>query len=316
MDQWFLIFFNQTLANPLLDLVMIFFSTVGFALLPLSGVALLMHRPVGTSSVVHGTLSAERQGGKAILWALLFSMIYTGVFYYLALRPRPQNVRLLLPLPSFPSFPSGHTTIAFAVTTVLALSRDGLTIAKRIGFTLFAVGVFLFAGMVAISRIYLGHHYPSDVVGGVVAGVAVGAAAYGLFAYSGNRLQRIRWLLWPQIAIALTVTQMAYLGQLPIYLLRWPYADKFFHFLLFGAIVFWLNLWLEGRTVRQNRTAVFGAIPLAIALTFSIAFMEEGLQALSPLRTADLTDLGADLIGMFFFWWLSMRFIAREANMD
>ena len=313
MDQSFLYFLNRTLANPLLDAVMIFFSTVGFGMLLLVGMVLVWRKSKvdarARAEVAVGYNHAEQKMGRAVLWAFFFGMVYTGVFYYLALRPRPVDVRILLPIPSFPSYPSGHTTGAFAVAMVLALGRNQLAVARRMGPVLFALGAFLFAAMIGISRIYLGHHFPSDIVGGLVAGVGVGAGAYGVFAFDGNLVQRVRWLLWPQISLALTVTQMAYLGFLPGHLLSWPLADKFFHFTLFGLIVFWFNLWLEGRTIRLWRWAV----PIAIAAPFVVAVVEEGLQALSPLRTADVTDLIADLAGMISFWWLSTKFLEQNS---
>ena len=101
---------------------------------------------------------------------------------------------------------------------------------------------------------------------------------------------------------------MAYLNLLPFHLLRWPLADKFFHFLLFGAITFWLNLWINGRTVR-----IFGQLaPVAILLPFSITLVEEFGQAFSPIRSADIFDLTSDLIGMLFFWFLSNRLLGNK----
>ncbi len=74
-----------------------------------------------------------------------------------------------------------------------------------------------------------------------------------------------QWLVWPQAALVVVLTQMAYLGYLPWHLLRWPYADKVLHFLLFGAVVFWLNLWLNGRTMQLGHWV----IPIAIFLPMS-----------------------------------------------
>jgi VanZ family protein len=156
------------------------------------------------------------------------------------------------------------------------------------------------AFLIAFSRVYLGHHYPSDILAGMVLGGAIGAACYGLFR---PLYPDWRWLLWPQIAIVIVVSQMAYLDLLPFYLLRWPLADKVIHFLLFGAVVFWLNFWFRGRKLQLGRLA----IPLAILLPLAIASLEEGFQALSPLRSADPFDLTSDAAGMLFFWWLSHR---------
>jgi membrane-associated phospholipid phosphatase len=61
------------------------------------------------------------------------------------------------------SFPSGHTTTAFAMAAVLAFwYRD-----KRIGVVLLLVAV-----MVGYSRIYTGNHFMIDVLGGSLIGIA------------------------------------------------------------------------------------------------------------------------------------------------
>jgi VanZ family protein len=96
---------------------------------------------------------------------------------------------------------------------------------------------------------------------------------------------------------------MAYLGYLPQALLRWPYADKFLHFLLFGGVAFWLEFWLRPST--QARRSLLAAVPLAILVPLAIAALEEGVQSFSSLRTADWGDLTADLAGMVVFWRLS-----------
>ncbi len=280
MDMWLLSFVNQTMAHPVWDGLMIGLTIVGFALLPVLGAALLFSEK-------------QRRTGITILVTLVATFIVTLLFQYLALRPRPEAVRLLLPTPNFPAFPSGHAACTFGVAVVV-----GLSYRRRHWWAAAVSG----AALIAVSRVYLGHHYPSDVFGGAVLGAAVGAACYGVI---GKPRADWRWLLWPQVAIVIIVSQMAYLGILPFYLLTWPFADKVMHFLLFGAVVFWLNLWYRGRTVRLW----VWAIPLAILLPLSIALVEEGIQAFSPLRRADITDLTSDLAGMLFFFWLSGKFI-------
>lgn len=280
MDLGLLTFFNQTIAHPLLDWLMMGLTTVGFAFFVASGAVFLL-------------LREQRRTGLAVLAALAVGFILTLLFQYLALRPRPEAVRLLLPTPSFPAYPSGHTVVAFGVASVLGLAY------RQVRWWGAALGG---ASLIALSRVYLGHHYPSDVLGGAILGAAVGAACYGLV---GRPRPDWRWLLWPQVAIAIIVTQMAYLDLLPSHLLRWPLADKVLHFVLFGAVVFWLNLWLKGRRLPVGPWA----IPLAILLPLTIALLEEGMQILSPLRSADVGDLASDLAGMLFFWGVSNRFV-------
>lgn len=60
-----------------------------------------------------------------------------------------------------PSFPSGHTSSAFATATGLSLEYPKWYV---------IVPSYLYAGTVAYSRMYLGVHYPSDVLTGAVIG--------------------------------------------------------------------------------------------------------------------------------------------------
>ncbi len=77
-------------------------------------------------------------------------------------RPVPEP---LLETPSTFSFPSGHATVAFACATVLALA------VPRLRWPLYAL-----AALIAFSRVYVGVHYPGDVLAGAVLGVAIATA--------------------------------------------------------------------------------------------------------------------------------------------
>jgi membrane-associated phospholipid phosphatase len=69
------------------------------------------------------------------------------------------------------SFPSGHTSLAFATATTLALDYKKWYI---------VVPAYLWAGSVAYSRMYLGVHYPSDVLGGIIIGIGSGYLSHWL----------------------------------------------------------------------------------------------------------------------------------------
>ncbi len=77
------------------------------------------------------------------------------------------------------SFPSGHTATAFALAFWVFLATRG-TRYRIWGYT-----ALLLAGLVGLSRIYRGVHYPSDVLAGALIGVLWGAAAY----FTRNRLR-------------------------------------------------------------------------------------------------------------------------------
>jgi undecaprenyl-diphosphatase len=93
---------------------------------------------------------------------------------YLIVRPRPchvlPDVHLLVGCGSGYSFPSSHAVNTFAAALVLAYFLPRGTWA-----------FFSFAVIVAFSRVYVGVHYPSDVLGGSIIGLTCGALVILLF---------------------------------------------------------------------------------------------------------------------------------------
>jgi undecaprenyl-diphosphatase len=71
----------------------------------------------------------------------------------------------LVRVPQDHSFPSGHAATSFACATILAFAAPRL-----------AVPLYVLAAAIAYSRVYVGVHYPLDVLGGAVLGVAVAIA--------------------------------------------------------------------------------------------------------------------------------------------
>ena len=82
----------------------------------------------------------------------------------------------LVGLPPTGSFPSGHATVAFACATALALAVPRL-----------ALRLFALATLVAWSRVYVGVHYPLDVLAGAALGVGLAFA----IASAGRVLRRV-----------------------------------------------------------------------------------------------------------------------------
>ena len=95
-----------------------------------------------------------RVGLASSLSMLITEILLKNIF----VRNRPPGAML-----SDYSFPSGHATFAWALAVVLASKEPR---AKYV--------FYLLAILISISRIYLGVHYPSDVVAGTLVGVGIG----------------------------------------------------------------------------------------------------------------------------------------------
>ena len=85
-------------------------------------------------------------------------------------RPRPPlrtpDPAPLLHVPHTPSFPSGHAASSFACAATLARFAP-----RRV-----AVVLYVLAALIAYSRVYVGVHYPLDVIGGALLGLLIARA--------------------------------------------------------------------------------------------------------------------------------------------
>lgn len=116
---------------------------------------------------------------QRIAWGAVIAGAATGILRLgveaMINRQRPSNYAWADPMePVFghSSFPSGHSTTSFAIAVFLlwALREDELK-------TL-APAVLLWALLIGFSRIYIGVHYPTDVMGGLLMGIIGGTAMW------------------------------------------------------------------------------------------------------------------------------------------
>jgi undecaprenyl-diphosphatase len=104
-----------------------------------------------------------------VTFAVISGTILSSVFKELFDRPRPEMQQAMRVFTS--SFPSGHATISAVVYLTLAAVLASLCTDRRLAVFCIATGVLLTL-LVGISRVYLGVHYPTDVLAGWSLGAA------------------------------------------------------------------------------------------------------------------------------------------------
>ncbi len=158
IDVLVFLFFNMHGKRPVwLDKVMLGFTQIGnFAF------ALIL------ATVIDST------GNHLLAYALIIGVLSLTLFVHiikiLVRRRRPyirlENIRIVGSAESGRSFPSGHTSQAFFLATLLLQYNH---LAGYLWVILYTV-----ASLVGITRIYVGMHYPRDVLGGAILGTSWG----------------------------------------------------------------------------------------------------------------------------------------------
>lgn len=175
LDRSLFFLINRSAANPLFDLFFPFVTRKGYLLFLPYLLALFW--------VDFRRRGAAREPGAAgaavailvAVCALLVSDWWGNEIKHLVGRSRPANVlegvRLLVGSGRSYAFPSNHATNAFAFgVTLLVMTRGHLTR----GFRIFTSAI---PPLIAFSRVYVGVHYPLDVLAGAGLGSCVGLGA-------------------------------------------------------------------------------------------------------------------------------------------
>ena len=106
---------------------------------------------------------------KAVAAALFVRFILVEAFYLLKFRMRPftyDQINSIIPYdPTATSFPSGHASFYFALSTIIYGYN------RRAGIYFYVASFFI-----SISRVFVGVHWPLDIVAGAILGIVVGLA--------------------------------------------------------------------------------------------------------------------------------------------
>lgn len=145
---------------PALDPIMIFLSSMGDYILWLA---------------IFVALYLWKDKSVAVSYALV---IFVATILVLALKsffeiPRPEDVRFVIEAHGY-SMPSGHTFRSFASAMFLhPLVNNGK----------FRLLIWILAALISLSRVFVGVHYPSDILVGALIGCIVGYAGIKMQPY-------------------------------------------------------------------------------------------------------------------------------------
>ena len=183
LDKQAMVFFNKTIANPIFDFMMPIITNQNF--LVFSGLIL-----IGYLAYFGG------KRGRITIVVLLIAASFSDAICFQIIKPwvgriRPSHefyeyINLLVSKGGKYSFPSNHASNSFVFATVLSYFYDR----NR-------VFLYILASTIAFSRVYVGVHYPLDIIFGSIIGYVISWTILSLWVIIKMReLKRGRKWVW------------------------------------------------------------------------------------------------------------------------
>ena len=117
--------------------------------------------------IIYLIIKKEKKLALLMTAGIIAGAILTFPVKYFFERERPyeqlDSARLIAPTEFDPSFPSGHTEMSFLAATIASKFHPE-----------YSKYLYGFSIVVALSRIYVGVHFPIDTIGGVIIGILTG----------------------------------------------------------------------------------------------------------------------------------------------
>lgn len=178
IDTQLFVFFNSFFSTTLLNYFFVAITDARFWIFP---------------AIVAAVLFIRKEHNKALIVLFLAAVtiaisdpVSSQIFKPLLHRPRPchpdyfiNGAHMLFGLKSSLSFPSSHSTNIFALAFIFTMFYPS----RWIWF-------FSFAVLIGFSRIYVGVHYPGDVLGGALLGVIIAWIVYGAYLMAKKWINR------------------------------------------------------------------------------------------------------------------------------
>ncbi len=167
-DLSILFFINQQLANPISDLI---FKSLHYLTFVFWGLLIL-----------YFVYKKEKFIVLLMIIAIVISSIVASALKTAIARERPYqvlDVRQLVKEDDNRSFPSNHAQLSFVLATIV------FSFYRKPGLILFLLSL-----IIGLGRIYVGVHYPSDVLGGAVIGILLAIAILKVSALYKRRISR------------------------------------------------------------------------------------------------------------------------------
>lgn len=151
-----LLYWFQSIHNPILDKIVVVITSLGNA-----GIFWIL------LTLVMLIVCKDKKVAWTSALALLFSVLVINIFLKnMAMRARPcwidDTIPLLVKNPKDYSFPSGHSSASFA---------SAVSIVQYAKYRKQGIAAVILAAMIAVSRMYVFVHFPTDVFVGTILGI-------------------------------------------------------------------------------------------------------------------------------------------------